>query len=280
MGDDMVQRVRVRAQILGCRVCGLSDACTKPVPFSGHNPSPIVVVGEAPGEEEDRRGVPFVGPAGRLLRAELDRVMEVEGWNETVGYVNVVCCWPHRTPTAEEVAACRTNLQDQLTTFQPSYCLVVGGVALSAFWPRLRIGEMAGRWWCESSWRSDGKRTWMMAAVHPAAVLRSGGITSKMGREWRECMGRWASVIADGKRPGLEVDCVKCGRGERKGMANVWDRNLGACRKHAQLAGINGGTGGASSVAGKPGGGRRTGGRSATSRPGRTRKPTPPSLFG
>jgi len=282
----MAARIRVRAQILGCRGCGLRESCSNPVPFSGHNPSPIVVVGEAPGQDEDARGEPFVGPAGRLLRAELDRVMGMEGWHKTIAYANTVCCFPHRTPTAQEVASCQTNLRDQLTLLEPSYVLVVGGVALSAFWPRLRIGEMAGRWWSESWMRGEegGKKSWLFATVHPSAVLRAGGATSKIGRQFRGDLEVWASVVADAKRPGLEVDCVKCGRGDRLGRAEVWDRNIGACRKHATQAGMGGegggGTGGVSTAARRRAGGPSKANPSVTSPRGRGQSAIPGSLFG
>jgi uracil-DNA glycosylase len=270
----MVDRVRVRAQVLACTACSLASTCTHPVPFSGANPSPIVVIGEAPGREEDERGAPFVGPAGRLLRVVLDSVMEGEGWNETIGYANVVSCYPARTPHEIEVVACRKNLTDQMKLFAPSYGLVVGGVSLSAFWPKLRVGEMRGRWWSEDGLR-DGK-TWLFSAVHPAAVLRSGGVTSKIGREFREDLETFRDMICRWGRPGLEVDCVKCGRGERRGMAEIWERNIGVCRKHAELAGI----GSASSVARRPGGGVRRGNRSATSRQGPGENVTRGTLFG
>lgn len=270
----MGARVRVRAQVLGCQSCGLRTVASKPVPFTGGNPSPIVVVGEAPGAEEDTTGRPFVGPAGRYLRKALDKVMG-EGWNETVGYLNAVSCYPNRTPTYEEVVACRPNLTAQLRLFMPSYVLVVGGVALSAFWPRLRIGEMAGRWWSESDMREAG-RTWLFSTVHPSAVLRSGGRTSKLGIQFEGDIGRFASVIMDAKRPGLEVDCVKCGRGERKGMGEVWERNVGVCRKHEESV-----FGGASSVRKRRGGGVRARVKpSVTSRPAPGSDATPGILFG
>ena len=93
----------------------------------------------------------------------------------------------------------------------------------------------------------------MFATFHPSAVLRAGGPTSKIGVQFMEDLRRFVAVISDGKRPGLNVDCVKCGRGERKGVAEVWDRNIGACKKHAEQAGIVSGS--ASSARKRQGGG-------------------------
>jgi DNA polymerase len=278
VSDDMAARVQVRAQILGCHACGLRSGCTRPVPFSGDNPVPIVVVGEAPGKEEDVAGRPFVGPAGRFLRRSLDIVMEVEGWNEGLGYVNAVSCYPARTPTTEEVAVCRENMTAQLRLLEPWYVLVLGGVAVGAFWPRLRVGEVRGRWWAEEGLGgpvegSEGKRrrVWMFATFHPSAVLRAGGQTSQIGRQFVEDLEVWATVISSWKRPGLNVDCVKC-----KGMAEEWEKNMGVCRKHAPLAF------GTVTSAKR----RRSGGvqgqekRSVTSRPKPGPSATPGMLFG
>lgn len=295
--EDAVQRVATRVQILSCVRCGLRQGCTRPVPFSGDNPSPIVVVGEAPGKEEDLRGRPFVGPSGTFLRQRLDEAMGVEGWNEGLGFVNVVSCYPGRTPTSEEVRACGENLTSQLRMFEPWYVLVLGGVAVGAFWPRLRVGEVRGRWWCQDGLGEDlggsegtGRRVWCFATAHPSAVLRSGGQTSQIGRVFVEDLRNWAKVVSDWKRPGLNVDCVKCGRGDRKGVAEVWERNLGACKKHAEQAGIGiegiGGGGGrtdgrVSSARGRQGGERRKAANPyVTSRQRRGSSPTPGTLFG
>lgn len=281
--SDVVQRIQVRGQVLGCAKCGLRASCRAPVPFSGDNPSPIVVMGEAPGKEEDADGRPFVGPAGRFLRVALDGAMGKDGWNKECAYVNAVSCYPARTPTAEEVVACKDNLVSQLRLMEPWYVLALGGVAISAFWPKVRIGDMRGRWWVEDGLggivvgSETRRRVWFYATFHPSAVMRAGGSTSKIGKVFVEDLERWAAVISDGKRPPLNVDCVKCGRGDRKGMAEMWERNLGVCRKHAELAGI----GFVSTAASRRGGGVRAQARhSAISRPGRGRSATPGTLFG
>lgn len=275
---DLSTRVAVKKQILGCQRCGLRQLCTAPVPFSGANPSPIVVLGEAPGKDEDATGRPFVGAAGTLLRTSINTTMASEDFADTLAYTNVVCCYPRRTPHQSEVVQCNDNLIAQLRCLQPWYVLVVGGVAISAFWPKIRIGDMRGRWWKEEGLREDGKVTWLFATWHPAAVLRSGGLTSNIGKEFSDDLVMFSRVIQDWKRPGLNLDCVKCGRGERRGRATVWEKNLGACTNHAKIAGF---ASAVSSAAKSRSGARKSqGSSSATSRRKRGESVIPGTLFG
>ena len=280
---DVATRVKVRAQVLGCSRCGLRSNCTKPVPFSGRNPSPIVIVGEAPGAEEDSVGRPFVGPSGRLLRRTLDSAMDdnlttANGpFSASVAYLNVVSCYPHRTPHSSEVEECKDNLSAQLKALTPWYGLVVGGIAVSSWWPKIRIGDLRGRWWKENGYREDEKYTWFLATWHPSAVLRSGGLNSRLGKEFQADLMMFATVIADHKRPGLNVDCVRCGRGERKGKAQIWERNVGVCQRCAPHVGF---AGYASSAERRPRTRQAKGKAFASSPRSRGSNATPTTLFG
>lgn len=96
-----------------CRLCDLCEARTKIVLPSGDLNSPVVFVGEAPGEKEDIIGKPFVGRSGKLL----DRIMEEEGVDRSkVMITNTVKCRPpdNRDPTKEEMEACRPFLEHEL----------------------------------------------------------------------------------------------------------------------------------------------------------------------
>lgn len=94
-----------------------------------------------------------------------------EGFADALSYLNVVCCYPHRTPTNKEVDACRPNLQKQLEVIRPSYALVVGGVAAKPFFPNTRMGELRGLW---SKTTHGWGSVWYFFTWHPAAVLRAG----------------------------------------------------------------------------------------------------------
>ena len=87
-----MNRLDVVEQVVSCTRCELHKGCTGPVPMRGQ-PGNVAMVGEAPGETEDRDGRPFVGPAGKLLQDTLD-----EFNFPPMGVLNTVSCFPHRTP--------------------------------------------------------------------------------------------------------------------------------------------------------------------------------------
>lgn len=195
-----MNRVVVRSAIMRCTNCALSKSCRAPVPFSGPSPSSIVVIGEAPGQQEDDQGKPFVGPAGQMMRRLLT---EANVDVEEVAFVNVVSCFPHRTPTPNEVAACRANLLAQLDIIRPTHALIVGGVAVSAWWD-INITSIRGMWW-----RLDDvpNQPWALATWHPSAVLRNRTLYQEALSDIRA----FVRPILLRKEPPLPLHCVKCG---------------------------------------------------------------------
>ena len=221
-----------RRSILTCTNCNLSSSCRRPVPFSGDPPSPYVIVGEAPGEEEDAKGKPFIGSAGRYLRSVLDAY---DGpVSDTFAYVNAVCCYPKRTPSSREVDACRGNLDAQLSLLRPVDVLFLGGVSVSGF-VKVRIGELRGRWFSiVYPGRDNAVRAY--ATWHPSAALRAGK-DSPLDKEFVDDLREWAGVIMGDREPSDNRTCVKCRR-----EVEVWDDNkLGWCREHgASIAKVGG----------------------------------------
>ena len=122
----------LRSQALVCTACGLSERRTNVVFGEGDPRSPLVLVGEGPGDQEDKTGRPFVGRAGQLL----DKALVEAGLSrETVYICNTVKCraadWStgkpqNRPPTEEETGACRKWLLPQLTLIAPKVILCVG----------------------------------------------------------------------------------------------------------------------------------------------------------
>ncbi len=107
---------------LDCELCRLSERRTKVVAPSGDIASPVIFVGEAPGEKEDLTGKPFVGRAGKML----DRLLREEGVDrERIMISNTVKCRPpgNRRPRPDEVASCRSYLEDELGDKQLIVCL-------------------------------------------------------------------------------------------------------------------------------------------------------------
>ncbi|HDI83315.1 MAG TPA: uracil-DNA glycosylase [candidate division WOR-3 bacterium] len=116
-------------QIMECKKCPLHKYRLNPVPGSGPINARLMIIGEAPGEKEDRQGLPFVGPSGQKLTLWLKEV----GINrENVYITNVVKCRPphNREPTPEEERACRPYLEFQIDFIKPEVILLLGNVAL------------------------------------------------------------------------------------------------------------------------------------------------------
>src|SRR5215469_2694031 len=220
----LAERKAVRDQVKGCVSCGLRAGCREPVPFDAPlSGVGIVVVGEAPGYKEDQEGVPFVGPAGQLARQWLTRV----GINTVdVAWMNVVCCFPNRTPTTKEVTACRPNLTAQIEYLDPKFVLVFGGVALSALCPvSTKISESAGYFW-RPSYKTSA---WAMATWHPAAVLRNVSLEDKALEDLE-----YFSLVAKEEVDQVEhVYCLKCKKND------VWQYHscgLGFCENCWRLS--------------------------------------------
>lgn len=160
----------LRQTILGCTACGLCETRTQAVPGVGSLTADLLVIGEAPGQEEDRRGEPFVGRAGQLL----DRMLAAIGLDrQTVYITNVLKCRPpkNRDPKAEEVQACAAYLRRQIELIDPKAILSVGRVsAQSLLETDETIGRLRGRWH-----RFGPHGTPLRVTYHPAYLLRSPG---------------------------------------------------------------------------------------------------------
>lgn len=202
---ELLQRREVRTSVESCRACALVDGCSGPVPFSGTSPNKIAIVGEAPGEHENRQKVPFVGPAGKLLRGYLRH-----NGMEDVAFVNAVSCYPKRTPTGREVTACAENLVNQLAAISPTHILIVGGVALGAMGVEGRITDWRGNWIRLSGYRERVDErpayTYALSTWHPSAVLRA----SDLEPEFRIDIEDFAICAVGGEAPWGKYWCVKC----------------------------------------------------------------------
>ncbi len=149
-----------------CTVCPLGLTRTNFVFGTGNPRAEIVVIGEAPGAEEDARGEPFVGAAGQLLT----RMLAAIGLQREEVYIcNILKCRPpgNRRPLPQEVASCRPYLWKQLELIQPAFLLVLGATAASALLEREhKIAELRGR-------PIPLQGMLMVVTYHPAALLRN-----------------------------------------------------------------------------------------------------------
>jgi uracil-DNA glycosylase family protein len=176
----------LRAAAGTCQACELWEPATQTVFGAGPADARVVLVGEQPGDVEDRKGEPFVGPAGRLL----DRALDDAGIDRSRAYVtNAVKHFRftptpkrrlHHTPGPEHVAACRPWLAAELTLVAPELVVVLGATAAKALLgPSFRITKQRGQLMpFENSLLDEDaavKATWIIATTHPSAVLRVPG---------------------------------------------------------------------------------------------------------
>jgi DNA polymerase len=165
--------VEARARALKCRACPLHKLGTQTVFGEGPRQARVVFVGEQPGDQEDRTGRPFVGPAGRLF----DQALAGAGIaRETVYVTNAVkhFKWKpagkrrlHQKPSAREIAACRPWLETELQLIQPAVVVALGATAAQTLMgPAFRVTRERGR---------PFKVAWakvFFATVHPSSILR------------------------------------------------------------------------------------------------------------
>ena len=156
----------LQQEAAACTSCGLHATATQKVFARGNPNSPVVVVGEAPGEEEDRTGLPFVGRAGKLL----DLMLAAVGFPRDSVYIcNTLKCRPpnNRNPLPAELAACNRFLQLQLEIVSPKVLLAVGKFAAQTLLEtEAPIGRLRGQI------HSYGGRP-VVVTYHPAYLLRS-----------------------------------------------------------------------------------------------------------
>ena len=155
----------LRGRCADCRACPLWETRTKSVFGVGDSRARLMFVGEAPGGEEDKTGIPFVGAAGKLL----DRYLYAVGIaRESVYIANILKCRPphNRDPLNEEQAACRHWLDAQRDLIRPKLIVCLGRIAaMAVIKPDFRITREHGQWFDIESARA-------MAIYHPSALLR------------------------------------------------------------------------------------------------------------
>lgn len=174
----------IATEIRACTACDLHETRTQTVPGSGTSDARIVFVGEAPGAQEDKRGLPFVGQAGKLL----DQLLAGIGFDrDRAAILNVIKCRPpdNRPPRKGEIAACRHFLDRQLDVIQPQLIVTLGRFSLAQFCPKASITQVHGQ-----VQRADGRLVYPV--YHPAAAFHRSA--------WRQALeedfGRIPEILA------------------------------------------------------------------------------------
>jgi DNA polymerase len=163
----------LRAEAAGCKACPLWQTGTQTVFGEGADSAQVMFVGEQPGDQEDKQGRPFVGPAGRIL----DEALVAAGIDRGTTYVtNAVkhFKWEargkrriHAKPTWTEQMACRPWLESELQVVQPRVLVCLGATAAqSLLGKQFRVTKERGRW-LESELAE-----YVTATIHPSSILR------------------------------------------------------------------------------------------------------------
>ncbi|MGD9597678.1 MAG: uracil-DNA glycosylase family protein [Steroidobacteraceae bacterium] len=182
----------LRAEVAGCVKCRLCETRTQTVFGVGDPRARWLIVGEAPGAEEDRRGEPFVGRAGRLLDAMLRAVGLTR---DTVFIANVLKCRPpgNRDPAPDEIASCLPYLQRQLALIEPDIIVAVGRIAAQTLiGTDAPVARLRGR-----IHQFGPAGTPLVVTYHPAYLLRAPGEKRKA---WDDL--KLARETARGRRAG------------------------------------------------------------------------------
>jgi len=169
-------------QVVACTACGLCKGRRNAVFGHGGQPTRWLVVGEAPGEQEDRQGQPFVGRSGQLLDAMLSSVSMSR--ERDVFITNVIKCRPpgNRNPKPEEIAACSPYLMRQIALLKPERILVLGRFAAQTLLGTdATIGSLRGR--IHQLKTDEGREIPVVVSYHPAYLLRS---PSEKARAWQD----------------------------------------------------------------------------------------------
>ncbi|PJF30611.1 MAG: uracil-DNA glycosylase [Candidatus Thermofonsia Clade 1 bacterium] len=181
----------IAAEIRACDKCPLHAAGrTNAVPGSGDYTAEIMFIGEGPGFNEDRQGLPFVGQSGKLL----DELLSLIGMNRSQVFItNVVKCRPpeNRDPLPDEVSTCtQAYLYRQIELIAPKVIVTLGRFSMGLFFPNAKITQIHG----QAKWE-NGRA--YLPLYHPAAVLRNmATLKPQMEADFRkipQLLAEWAS---------------------------------------------------------------------------------------
>ncbi len=170
--------------------CALREGATNLVFADGNPKAQVMILGEGPGAEEDRRGLPFVGASGRLL----DRMLACIGLDRGSVYISNVLFWRppgNRTPTGNEIAACLPFVERHIELVDPKFLLLVGGISAKTLLGRSEgILRLRGKW---AHYQHPGlaRPIPALASLHPAYLLRQPG---QKRMAWQDLMSLQAAL--------------------------------------------------------------------------------------
>ncbi|MGF1608891.1 MAG: uracil-DNA glycosylase [Kiloniellales bacterium] len=176
--------------------CPLKATATSLCFADGNPEAQVMIIGEAPGAEEDRQGLPFVGPAGRFL----DRMLAAIGLDRTTVYISNVLFWRppgNRTPTPAEIAACMPFVERHIELVDPRYLLLAGGISAKTL-----LGRSEGILRLRGNWRyyqhaGLPRPIPALPILHPAYLLRQ---PAQKRLAWQDLL-RFQEAFKSGRDP-------------------------------------------------------------------------------
>lgn len=179
----------LREEILKCTKCGLANTRTHVIFGEGNTNAGVLIIGEAPGRDEDIQERPFVGKSGQLL----DKILAACGFtrNKHVFISNIVKCRPpdNRAPTLQEATACMPWLLKQIELVNPKILVLLGATALKYMaGPDRRITRERGTW---LNWQNR----LAMPVYHPAALLRDPSLKRDTWDDFKKIVFKYRELV-------------------------------------------------------------------------------------
>jgi DNA polymerase len=180
----------LRKEVLHCQKCDLCQTRHHVIWGEGNPHSTIMLIGEAPGADEDAMGRPFVGKSGQLL----DRILAACGFSREhhIFITNIVRCRPpqNRVPNEVEVQACIPYLWQQITLIDPKIIIPLGATALKRLLgdESIRISKVRGQW---QHW--NGRL--VMPVYHPAAPLRNPALKKETWEDYQKVVHKFRELV-------------------------------------------------------------------------------------
>jgi DNA polymerase len=183
---------QLKSVVLDCRKCGLAQTRHHVIFGEGNPHAPVMLIGEAPGRDEDLQGRPFVGASGQLL----DRILAACSFSRTehVFISNIVKCRPpgNRVPTQREAVACLPWLLKQVELVNPTIVVLLGSTALKYMGgPEYRITRDRGTWLVLQNRLA-------MPVYHPAALMRNPSLKRDAWEDFKKIIEKYRELVNPG----------------------------------------------------------------------------------
>jgi uracil-DNA glycosylase len=184
--EDTIERIA--DQIRVCPLCELARTRTNAVPGAGDSKARIMLIGEGPGWQEDKEGLPFVGASGKFLT---ELIASAGLTRDEVFITNIVKCRPpgNRDPLPDEISACAPYLDRQIALIDPDVIVTLGRFSMARWFPGERISKIHGQA------KKDGHRL-IVPMYHPAAALHQGALRGTI----EEDFARLPKLLAEVER--------------------------------------------------------------------------------